>query len=80
MLGGRLTDTVHMVLCVYEAVRKKSLTTAAPPNFNFSITKSPVLKPAPVRTSCNTVYLDTPTSSIFRLLRTQENMWKLFFQ
>ena len=35
---------------------------------NFSSTKSPVLKPAPGRISWNTVFLDTPRSSIVRRL------------
>ena len=38
----------------------------SPPN--FSLTASPVSKPAPGRISCNTVSLDTPPSSIVRPL------------
>ena len=45
---------------------------------NFSLTKSPVLKPAPGRISWNTAPLAAPTSSFDRPLQTRKSLRMLF--
>ena len=48
----------------------------SPPN--FSLTKSPFFKPAPGRTSWNTVPLTTPTSLFDSPLQTRKITWRPF--
>ena len=69
-VGVEAAEGFVVVVVVIKVRAIKDPFYGSPPN--FSLTKSPVSKPAPGRISWNTVSLDTPRSSIVRRLHTRK--------